>query len=910
MDDYSITPSLRHGDVQPGTAPSDQRRRRLPFSPSLEYLYGNMEDPVSPQSASPEVISNLISSLSAISTPVENHFNNLPDFDDDLSQTSYNARSIPRAGNSPRKDLSRSPSRQDGFGKDYWSYNNVPEEEADSHTEAEDAAMAPLVHFVKPSVSPSSLSHGTNSPNRLSLRRSQQSLLPDDAGSISMLSTEHTMLASSASIASSIRSGRSRNVRKTTSKDAVLDSQSPGSLRSGKSSENLGLNLFGRSAKTLRPALSNRSFTDGMIQAPRTRADSLSNASGGFRSNSPLAHASPHDSTSSVSITNGTIIPSRRSSLRHSVSGSPGIKQQNRASRKRHSSGSRDLTHLNIDPDLIEGDHQTVRRIRELQEAKEKRERDIRKEMRRSGSSKSRSSVPGLQPLQRSTSNQNQPLSSSGMGLPVVEQDPEVENSSDVDLTVPSTPRATKKATYPLAVTAGNARAASPAVSVGQGGNLKSRTQSKHHSRATSPLRHHRTFSKDKTRSGRNSAAFDRPSTANSIEEDVKTYLKSPRLTQRVRHPQTGRVIAFSEVGDPNGFAVFCCVGMGLTRYLTAFYDELARTLKLRLITPDRPGIGESEACTDGSGKPLNWADDVTIICNQLGITKFSLLAHSAGAVYALAAALRLPQQVRGRLHLMAPWIPPSQMTSIGTSQKELVPAANVPYSQKILRILPASFLKAANSSFLNAKSASLNKSQRSKFSKRRSVGPETLESPFWNAKLATSGDRDTPSPTPGATGGASIENHEAKSNGTFMHGIGAATGKPNGQSAATLAAALRQSSYDERLTQCIWDLATLNANPAVDLLTCLERRQPIGFKYVDITRSVVIHHGSKDTRVPVDNVRWLGKMMRRCEVRVLEGEGHGLMANASVMGAVLGEVAREWEDWWNVTQAKGRARE
>jgi len=36
---------------------------------------------------------------------------------------------------------------------------------------------------------------------------------------------------------------------------------------------------------------------------------------------------------------------------------------------------------------------------------------------------------------------------------------------------------------------------------------------------------------------------------------------------------------------------------------------------------------------------------------------------------------------------------------------------------------------------------------------------------------------------------------------------------------------------------------------------------------------------------------------MRRCEVRVLEGEGHGLMASAPVMGGVLMEIAREWED-------------
>lgn len=117
-----------------------------------------------------------------------------------------------------------------------------------------------------------------------------------------------------------------------------------------------------------------------------------------------------------------------------------------------------------------------------------------------------------------------------------------------------------------------------------------------------------------------------------------------------------------------------------------------------------------------------------------------------------------------------------------------------------------------------------------------------------------------------------------------------------------------RQQDYDTRLTHKIWELATANANPAVDLLICLERRQTIGFRYVDITRSVVIHHGSKDTRVPVENVNWLGKTMRRCEVRILDGEGHGLMASAGVMGSVLTEIAKEWEDWTTIVQGKRRA--
>ena len=97
----------------------------------------------------------------------------------------------------------------------------------------------------------------------------------------------------------------------------------------------------------------------------------------------------------------------------------------------------------------------------------------------------------------------------------------------------------------------------------------------------------------------------ERPTSNDSIDMEVEGYLNSPRLSQKIRHPQTGRIISFSEVGDPHGFAVFVCVGMGLTRFVMAFYDQLATTLKLRLITPDRPGIGGSQV--DPNGTPLSW---------------------------------------------------------------------------------------------------------------------------------------------------------------------------------------------------------------------------------------------------------------------------------------------------------------
>ncbi|EFX00345.1 alpha beta hydrolase fold family [Grosmannia clavigera kw1407] len=431
--------------------------------------------------------------------------------------------------------------------------------------------------------------------------------------------------------------------------------------------------------------------------------------------------------------------------------------------------------------------------------------------------------------------------------------------------------------------------------------------------------------------------AYERPGSADSVDDAVGAYLCSPRLSQKIRHPQTGRIISFSEVGDSDGSAVFCCVGMGLTRYITAFYDELALTLKLRLITPDRPGIGDSEPYADGTATPLGWPDDVYAICQALKITKFSILAHSAGAIYALATALRMPQHIRGRIHLLAPWIPPSQMSVFGASAQTPLPPTNaIPTSQRILRALPTPILKAANSSFMSATSSSITsslpKTPKRKRKSNANLAKEREKDAHKNHPLPTDNKENVAGQTHAHKDQAGLEDMDrirprgTRSNSTA--GMAAASdpsGHRRGPSAvghmsresAVIAAAAsaiaereRQAVYDTRLTHAIWELATTGANPAVDLLVCLERRHTIGFRYVDITRPVIIHHGSRDARVPVENVRWLGKTMRRCEVRVLEGEEHGLMASASVMGGVLMEIAKEWEDWGRLTGASGHRRE
>lgn len=441
-----------------------------------------------------------------------------------------------------------------------------------------------------------------------------------------------------------------------------------------------------------------------------------------------------------------------------------------------------------------------------------------------------------------------------------------------------------------------------------------------------------------------------------SVEDAVLGFLRAQRLNQKIRHIVSGRTISFSEVGDPKGSAVFICVGMGLTRFVTAFYDELATTLRLRLVTIERPGVGDSDGYppNDRSG-PLNWPNDVLTVCDYLGIETFSLLAHSAGSVYALATALVLPHMVRGKVHLLAPWIPPSQMEAVShPNSGSSSPGAVLPRSQRLLRVLPTPFLKAANSTFMASATASLGKSA----NKRKPSGVGTRPSSpdvvdfsqrGQGAKRPTtsSGDRsdihrresmmlmDQYMPSTHSMESFLLNGKRSRSASPHKRDeslVMSATATPTDPAFTYASTALnaaehaereRQVIYTSRLTQRTWEYAIRDSNPATDLLVCLERHREVGFRYTDVSAAVVITHGAEDKRVPVGNVRWLGDQMNRmatsgprssmsvqtrdadgaehesggggCEVRILEGEGHGLMASPIIMGDILTEISGYW---------------
>ena len=53
----------------------------------------------------------------------------------------------------------------------------------------------------------------------------------------------------------------------------------------------------------------------------------------------------------------------------------------------------------------------------------------------------------------------------------------------------------------------------------------------------------------------------------------------------------------------------------------------------------------------------MQWASVVEEVLDLLHIDQCSIMAHSAGAPYALSFANKLPSRIRGDVCLLAPWV-------------------------------------------------------------------------------------------------------------------------------------------------------------------------------------------------------------------------------------------------------------
>jgi pimeloyl-ACP methyl ester carboxylesterase len=98
-----------------------------------------------------------------------------------------------------------------------------------------------------------------------------------------------------------------------------------------------------------------------------------------------------------------------------------------------------------------------------------------------------------------------------------------------------------------------------------------------------------------------------------------------------------GRRLQITQAGAPDGIPVLLFHGIGGSRLEALIVDDQARESGVRLIAPDRPGIGLSDPKSRFSY--IVWPADVLQVADHLRLRRFGVAGLSGGALFALACA-------------------------------------------------------------------------------------------------------------------------------------------------------------------------------------------------------------------------------------------------------------------------------
>jgi pimeloyl-ACP methyl ester carboxylesterase len=117
-------------------------------------------------------------------------------------------------------------------------------------------------------------------------------------------------------------------------------------------------------------------------------------------------------------------------------------------------------------------------------------------------------------------------------------------------------------------------------------------------------------------------------------------------MTTAMIELRDGRQLAYDQVGDPNGPPVVHCHGTPSSRLELNFFDAMFGHAGLRVLVPDRPGIGQSSPSPAPSLE--GWAADVSEFAEALGLDRFVVTGLSGGGPYAATCCALLRDRVGG----------------------------------------------------------------------------------------------------------------------------------------------------------------------------------------------------------------------------------------------------------------------
>ncbi|KAF2795539.1 hypothetical protein K505DRAFT_373824 [Melanomma pulvis-pyrius CBS 109.77] len=147
-------------------------------------------------------------------------------------------------------------------------------------------------------------------------------------------------------------------------------------------------------------------------------------------------------------------------------------------------------------------------------------------------------------------------------------------------------------------------------------------------------------------------------------------------------NPETGRSkphrFSYADFGDSssNAIVLFCGALVG-TRLCYSLLDQLAKAYSVRIIHPDRPGIGGSDPI-ELEKRIQIWLEMVPQLLNHLNIAHVSLASHSGGDIYLLNTMLAYPQLLHPSspyICFFAPWVHHSHSEVLQMRATELLPA-------------------------------------------------------------------------------------------------------------------------------------------------------------------------------------------------------------------------------------------
>ena len=116
-----------------------------------------------------------------------------------------------------------------------------------------------------------------------------------------------------------------------------------------------------------------------------------------------------------------------------------------------------------------------------------------------------------------------------------------------------------------------------------------------------------------------------------------------------------GRTLAYAEFGKPDGYPVMYFHGAPSSRLEPLLIgDDAWSRFGLRVIAPDRPGMGGSDFQPERGFS--DWPRDVVSLADALGLGRFSVMGNSGGGGYAAVCAARIPERLSAAVIVSGGW--------------------------------------------------------------------------------------------------------------------------------------------------------------------------------------------------------------------------------------------------------------